>query len=75
MMILNYKSKKQLKENIGNSLDYSETSLFGPEYIDNGTFPGSNRPYSPEYPKLEKRKGREFFASVTMSNGLISAIK
>ncbi len=43
MIILNYKSKKQLKENIGNSLDYSETSLFGPEYMANGTFPGSNR--------------------------------
>jgi hypothetical protein len=75
MIILNYNSKKQLKENIGNSLDYSETSLFGPEYRANGTFPGSNRPHSPEYPKFEKRKGREFFASVTMSKGLISAIK
>ena len=32
MMILNYPSKKELKENIGQSLRYTETSMFGPEY-------------------------------------------
>lgn len=75
MMILNYKSKKQLKENIGKPLDYTETSMFGEEYKSNGTFYGCNRPYSPEYPKFEQRKGREFFAQVTMENDLIKGVK
>ena len=75
MMILNYKSKKQMKESIGKSLDYTETSMFGKEYNSDGTFVGCNRPYSPEYPKFEQRKGREFFASVTMQNGLIKVVK
>jgi hypothetical protein len=74
MMILNYKSKKQLKENIGKPLDYTETSRFGNEYMSDGSFIGCNRPYSPEYPKFSQRKGREFFANVTMNKGIISAI-
>lgn len=74
MMILNYKSKKQLKENIGQPLDYTETSMFGTEFMPNGTFCGCNRPYSPEYPKFTQRKGREFFASVTMAAGMISKV-
>ena len=32
MLIFNYKSKKQLRENIGNKLNYTETSMFGLEY-------------------------------------------
>lgn len=75
MMILNYKSKKQLKENIGKPLDYTETSMFGVEYKSNGTFCGCNRPNSPEYPKFAQRKGREFFAEVTMENDLIKRVK
>ena len=75
MMILNYKSKKQLKESIGESLDYTETSFFGNEYKSDGSFCGCNRPYSPEYPKFEQRKGREFFAEVTMHNNLIRGVK
>tara|TARA_R110000751_G_scaffold175225_1_gene281443 strand:+ start:87 stop:314 length:228 start_codon:yes stop_codon:yes gene_type:complete len=75
MMILNYKSKKQMKESIGESLDYTETSMFGNEYNSDGTFVGCNRPYSPEYPKFSQRKGREFFASITMKNGLIQVVK
>jgi len=70
-MVLNYKSKKQLKECIGKELDYTETSIFGEEYLPTGTFSGCNRPYSPEYPKIEKRKGREFFARITMKNNII----
>jgi len=75
MMILNYKSKKAMKENIGNRLDYTETSFFGEEYKSNGSFVGCNRPYSPEYPKFEQRKGREFFAEITMENGVIKNVK
>ena len=75
MMILNYKSKKQIKESIGKTLDYTETSFFGNEYKSDGTFCGCNRPYSPEYPKFEQRKGREFFAEITMENDLIKGVK
>ena len=75
MMILVYKSKKQLKENIGEPLKFIETSLFGNEYKPNGDFTGCNRPYSPEYGQFEDRKGREFFATVNMENGLIKSVK
>ena len=74
-MILNYKSKKDLKANIGKPLDYTETSMFGEEYLANGTFTGCNRPYSPEYPKFDQRKGREYFASVTINNDIITKVE
>ena len=35
MIVFNYKSKKELKENVGNSLKFIETSLFGNEYVSN----------------------------------------
>ena len=68
MMILNYPTKKELKQNIGQPLRYTETSSFGTDYNPNGTFPGCNRPHLTGYT-------REFFASVTMQNGLIKAVK
>ena len=43
MMILNYNSKKELKENIGNSLVYTETSMFGNEYRKDGTYVQASR--------------------------------
>ena len=70
MMIFNYESKKELKENIGNQLRYTETSFFGEEYKSNGTFAGCNRPSLPEGTGT-----REFFASVTMQNDLIIGVK
>jgi hypothetical protein len=81
MMIFNYASKKQMKEHIGEPLDYTETSMFGNEYLADGSFIGCNRPYSPEYPKHAVRtggagkRGREFFATVTMKDGLIASVK
>ena len=71
MMVLNYNSKKQLKENIGKNLNYTETSMFGNEYKSNGSLCGSNRPQIPEY----GNSGREFFAEVTMQNDLILSVK
>ena len=68
MMILNYESKKQLKENIGNKLNYTETSMFGKEYKSDGSFAGCNRPHITGYK-------REFFAEVTMKDGLIEGVK
>jgi hypothetical protein len=68
MLVFNYESKKALKESIGKPLRYIETSMFGPEYRDNGILTGANRPHI-------TGKGREFFANVTMANGLIKGVK
>lgn len=68
MMILNYISKKILKEQLGQPLNYTETSMFGDEFKANGTFTGCNRP------SITGIKGREFFASVTMVDGLIAKV-
>ena len=68
MIVFNYPSKKVLKENIGKKLVYIETSMFGAEYIDNGTLTGANRPHI-------TGQGREFFAQVTMKDGLISKVQ
>tara|TARA_B110001452_G_scaffold65042_1_gene51814 strand:+ start:293 stop:502 length:210 start_codon:yes stop_codon:yes gene_type:complete len=68
MLILNYKSKKELKSNIGKTLNYTETSMFGDEYKPNGVVVGSNRPYS------TNNEGREFFAEVTLKNNLIKKV-
>mgnify|MGYP003654055222 FL=1 len=68
MMVLNYPSKKELKENIGEPLSYTETSMFGDEYISNGTFAGCNRPHLTGYK-------REFFAEVTMLDNKIIGVK
>jgi hypothetical protein len=68
MIIFKYPSKKELKANIGKPLRYIETSLFGPEYRPNGSLTGANRPHITGL-------GREFFAVVTMENGLIKGVK
>ena len=68
MIVFNYKSKKELKSNVGNPLNYIETSMFGPEYQSNGALTGANRPHITGI-------GREFFANVTMQNGLIKSVK
>lgn len=68
MLIIFYASKKVLKECIGQALRYRETSLFGQEYKDNGTFTASNRP------GITGVRGREFFALITMRDGLIEKV-
>ena len=70
MMIFNYESKKQLKENIGEPLKYTETSFFGDEFKSDGSIVGCNRPSLPEGTGT-----REFFAEVTMEDGLIKGVK
>mgnify|MGYP003626415951 FL=1 len=67
MIVFNYPSKKNLKEHIGSPLNYIETSLFGAEYVPNGKMVGANRPHI-------TNQGREFFAEVTMINGLIAKV-
>lgn len=64
MMAAGYKTKKDLKAAIGQSLRYTETSFFGPEYRDNGTFCVVG-------PSAQERK---WFASVTMKEGKIAKV-
>lgn len=66
-MVVVYPSKKFLKEAVGKPLHYIETSFFGPEYKRDGTFVVANRPHI-------TGMGREFFAEVTMENGLIKKV-
>jgi len=68
MIIFDYESKKVLKKNIGKPLRYIETSMFGPEYKADGVLTGANRPHI-------TGRGREFFANVTMADGLIKSVK
>jgi hypothetical protein len=65
MMGASYKTKKELKASTGQPLRYIETSFFGPEYKENGTFCVVG-------PSPEKRV---WFAEVTMQNGLIVRVK
>ncbi len=67
-MLVHYKTKKELKAAIGQILRYTETSIFGPEYSDNGRFPVAHRP------AIQKNGGREYFAQVTMRDGRIAAV-
>jgi len=42
--------------------------MFGPEYRDNSTFTGANRP-------IVTSHKQEFFANVTMKDGLITKVR
>lgn len=68
MLIFNYPSKKNMKENIGQPLKYKETSIFGPEYKPDGKLTGCNRPH------LTGHK-REFFAVATLKDGVIIKVE
>ena len=64
MMGASYKTKTDLKAAIGQSLRYVETSFFGEEYRENGTFcVVGPSPYE-----------RKWFASVTMKDGKIAKV-
>lgn len=68
MLVFVYKSKKEMKEQLGKPLKYMETSLFGAEYLRDGILVGANRPHITGI-------GREFFAKVTMRDGLIAKVE
>lgn len=68
MLITGYKSKKELKAAVGEPLRYQETSMFGPEYTPDGSFNVAHRPAITGLP------GREFYATVTMKEGLIAKV-
>ena len=65
MMGASYSTKKDLKANIGKPLRFIETSMFGAEYKENGSFcvVGPD-PYT----------NRKWYAQVTMENGLIKKV-
>ena len=68
MLVTGYATKKELKAAIGQPLHYRETSMFGEEYRADGTFVVARRPHL-------LGGGREFFARVTMRDGLIEGVK
>ena len=68
MLIFNYDSKRALKEYIGQPLHYTETSMFGAQYKPDGVLTGANRPHI-------TGRGREFFANVTLKDGVIVQVK
>lgn len=64
MLSARYATKKLLKESIGKSLRYEETSMFGEEYKPNGKFcVVGPSPYD-----------RKWYAEVIMENGLIKKV-
>ena len=65
MMGAIYKTKKDLKAAVGHTLDYVETSLFGPEYRATGMFTVVG-------PSPIKRV---WYATVTMQDDLIVSVK
>lgn len=77
MLIAKYFSKKALAASLGQPLDYVETSMFGEEYKANGTFAVCNRPSLREgyQSPTGTPKAREFFATVTMKDGLIAKVE
>ncbi len=59
-----YKFKKDLKKSVGKPLKYVETSIFAPEYNEDGTFAVVGpSPYV-----------RKWYAQVTMKDGLIQKV-
>ena len=66
MMGASYKTKKSMREHIGEPLRYIETSFFGPEYHGDGeyTVVGPD-PY----------RKRSWFGQVTVVNGVIAKVK
>jgi hypothetical protein len=68
MLIFDYPSKKEMKASVGQPLKYRETSLFGIEYRPKGNLVGCNRPHMTGHK-------REFFANVTLADGLIVKVE
>ena len=58
---VNYSTKKDLKNNIGQELDYTETNIFKDEYTPNGIVIGCDI-------------NRKFFAKITIENNIIKKV-
>jgi len=59
---LYYKTKKELKNNVGSELDYSETNMFKDEYKENGIVIGCD-------------VNRKWFAKITIKNNIIERVQ
>tara|TARA_R110000824_G_scaffold395540_1_gene596261 strand:+ start:39 stop:230 length:192 start_codon:yes stop_codon:yes gene_type:complete len=59
---VHYKTKKELKNNIGLELDYTETNIFKDEYKDNGIVIGCD-------------VDRKWFAKITIKNNIIERVQ
>ena len=68
MMLAHYPTKKDLSASIGKPLKFSETSMFGAEYKDDGVVYVARRPHL-------QGGGREWFAQITMKGGVIDKVK
>jgi hypothetical protein len=64
MLVAKYPTKKALKESVGQRFRHEETSMYGPEYHGDGK-------YTVVGPGAYERK---FYATVTVSNGVISKV-
>tara|TARA_B110000046_G_scaffold156052_1_gene166666 strand:+ start:104 stop:295 length:192 start_codon:yes stop_codon:yes gene_type:complete len=58
---VHYKTKKDLKNNVGSELDYTETNIFKDEYTPNGVVIGCDI-------------NRKFFAKITIENNIIKKV-
>ena len=70
LLVTGYATKAELKAAVGKRLVYRETSMFGSEYQSTGVLTVAHRPSM----GLGKG-GREFFARVTMKDGLIVKVE
>ena len=68
-MLVHYPSKKALKEAIGQSLRYTETSMYGAEYTPRGWLTVAGRPH------LDRTIKREYFARVLMIDDKIAKVE
>mgnify|MGYP003641264080 FL=1 len=59
---VHYNTKKDLKNNVGSELDYTETNIFKDEYTENGTVIGCDI-------------NRKFFAKITIKNNIIERVQ
>lgn len=63
-----YKTKKELKENIGKPLRYVETSMFGSEYPKSGN--GTCLMVGPN-----AYNNRKWYAKITLVDGIITKVE
>jgi len=59
---VHYNTKKDLKNNVGSELDYTETNIFKDEYTPNGVVIGCDI-------------NRKFFAKITIKNNIIERVQ
>jgi hypothetical protein len=67
MLIACYDTKRDAKLAVGKPLNYIETSIFGPEYRRDGVLTVAHRPHV-------TGRGREWFARITMKDGIIQKV-